>query len=124
MLIDLKYREDGFHVDVTLITADEQALSDASIARDVWWPDRMNWIVFPILALPRTHNLPRIPSAQKWTLVRTPSPLTRDAARQCLRLHNQNAAPGAQLSEAQLAQIERSWHESPSWVLAQVDFPE
>lgn len=124
MLIDLKYREDGFRVDVTLITPDEQALSDALIARDVWWPDRMNWIVFPVLALPRTRNLPRIPHSQKWTLERTPSPLTRDHARQCIRLHNESAAPGVQLSEAQLAQIESAWRESPSWVLARVDFPE
>jgi hypothetical protein len=124
MLIDLQYRDDGFRVDVTLITREEQALSDALIARDVWWPDRMNWIVFPVLALPRKRNPPRMPSAQKWTLRRMPSPLKRDEAMEMVRLHNQNAHPGAQLAEAQLAEIARSWHSSPSWVLARVDFSE
>jgi hypothetical protein len=122
MLIDLQYRDDGLRVDVTLITPDEQALSDASIARDVWWPDRMNWVVFPVLALPRNRNLPRIPRFQKWSIQRTPSPLTPDEARQRIRLHNESAPPGAQLSEVALSQIEKSWHES--WILARVEFPE
>ncbi len=56
MLIDLQYRDDGFRVDVTLTTREEQALADTLIARDVWWPDRMDWIVFPVLALPRKRN--------------------------------------------------------------------
>src|SRR5882724_5247819 len=106
MLIDLQYRDDALHIEVTLITPDEQALSDTAIARDVWWPDRLNWIVFPVLALPRKHNLPRIPRAQKWSVQRIPSPLTREEARQRIRLHNESAAPQSQLSEAQLAQIE------------------
>jgi len=124
MLIDLQYRDDGFRVDVTLITREEQALSDAMIARDVWWPDRMNWIVFPVLALPRKRIPPRIPAAQKWTLQRMPSPLQKADAMEMVRLHNQNARPGSQLAEAQLAQIARSWETSPTWVLARVDFPE
>jgi hypothetical protein len=124
MLIDLQYRDDGFRVDVTLITREEQALSDASIARDVWWPDRMNWIVFPVLATPRKRNLPSLPAEQQWTLRRMPSPLQQDEAMKRIRLHNRDARPGLRLSEAQLAQIEQSWHDSPSWVLARVDFPE
>ena len=124
MLIDLQYRDDGFRVDVTLITREEQALSDAQIAREVWWPDRMDWIVFPVLALPRKRNPPRIPAGQKWTLQRMPSPLKKDDALESVRLHNQNALPGSQLGEARLAEIARSWQDSPAWVLARVDFPE
>jgi hypothetical protein len=124
MLIDLQYRDDGFRVDVTLITPEEQALSDTLIARDVWWPDGMNWIVFPVLALPRKRNPPRIPSQQKWTLQRMPSPLKRDDAMEMVRLHNQNARSDSQLAEAQLAEIARSWQGSPTWVLARVDFSE
>ncbi len=124
MLIDLQYRDDGLRIEVTLLTADEQALSDTVIARDVWWPDRLNWIVFPVLALPRKHNLPRIPRAQKWSVQRIPSPLTLEEAGQRIRLHNQSAAPQLQLSEAQLAQIEASWDQNRSWVLARVEFPE
>jgi hypothetical protein len=124
MLIDLQYRDDGFRVDVTLITREEQALTDALIARDVWWPDRMDWVVFPVLALPRRRNPPRIPDAQKWSIQRMPSPLTRDEAMEMVRLHNQNALPGAQLGEARLAEIARSWQSGPAWVLARVDFPE
>ena len=124
MLIDLQYRDDGFRVDVTLITREEQALSDALIVRDVWWPDRMDWVVFPVLALPRKRNPPRIPVEQKWTLQRLPSSLTKDEAMEMVRLHNQNALPGSQLAEAQLAEIARAWKSSPAWVLARVDFPE
>lgn len=124
MLIDLQYRDDGFRVDVTLITREEQALSDTLIARDVWWPDRMDWIVFPVLALPRRRNPPRIPAHQKWNLQRMPSSLKRDDAMEMIRLHNQNALAGAQLPEARLAEIARSWQSSPEWVLARVDFPE
>ncbi len=124
MLIDLQYRDDGFRVDVTLITREEQALSDVLIARDVWWPDQMNWIVFPVLASPRKRKPPRIPSEQKWTLQRMPSPLKKDEAVEMVRLHNQNASPDSQLAEAQLAQIMRSWEGSPAWVLARIDFPE
>ena len=124
MLIDLQYRDDGFRVDVTLITREEQALTDALIARDVWWPDRMDWVVFPVLALPRRRNPPRIPAAQKWSIQRLPSRLTRDEAMEMVRLHNQNAHPGAQLAEARLAEIARSWQSGPAWVLARVDFPE
>src|SRR4051812_21233518 len=124
MLIDLQYRDDGFRVDVTLVTPEEQALSDTQIARDVWWPDRMDWIVFPVLALPSKRNPLRIPAQQKWTLKRMPSALTRDDAVEMVRLHNQNAHPGSQLAEAQLAQVVRSWQGSPAWVLARVDFPE
>jgi hypothetical protein len=124
MLIDLQYRDDGFRVDVTLITREEQALSDALIARDVWWPDRMDWIVFPVLALPRKRNPPRMPTEQKWSLQRMPSPLTKDEAMEMVRLHNQNALPGSQLAEARLAEVVRSWQESPAWVLARVDFAE
>ena len=124
MLIDLQYRDDGFRVDVTLTTRDEQALSDEMIARDVWWPDRMDWIVFPVLALPRKRNPPRIPPRQKWTLARRPSPLTKADAMEMIRLHNQNAPAGAQLAESQLAEIARSWQGGPAWVLARVDFPE
>jgi hypothetical protein len=124
MLIDLQYREDGFRVDVTLITPEEQALSDVQIARDVWWPDRMDWVVFPVLALPRKRNPPRIPPEQRWTLHRMPSLLTKDVAMEMVRLHNQNARADSQLAEAQLAEIARSWHSSPGWVLARVDFPE
>jgi hypothetical protein len=90
----------------------------------VWWPTRMNWIVFPVLALPRKRNPPRIPAAQKWTLQRMPSPLKRDDAMEMVRLHNQNARSGSQLAEARLAEIARSWQGSPSWVLARVDFSE
>ena len=124
MLIDLQYRDDGFRVDVTLITREEQALSDVLIARDVWWPDRMSWIVFPVLALPRKRKPPRIPSAQKWSLQRMPSPLRTEDAMEMVRLHNQNAHSGSQLAEVQLAEIARSWQGSPTWVLARVDFPE
>jgi hypothetical protein len=124
MLIDLQYRDDGFRVDVTLITPEEQALSDIVIARDVWWPDRMDWVVFPVLALPRKRNPPRIPTTQKWSIQRMPSSLTRDEAMELVRLHNQNALPGAQLAEAQLAEIARAWRSGPEWVLARVDFPE
>jgi hypothetical protein len=124
MLIDLQYRDDGFRVDVTLTTRDEQALSDEMIARDVWWPDRMDWIVFPVLALPRKRNPPRIPPQQKWTLERRPSPPTKADAMEMIRLHNQNAPAGSQLAESQLAEIARSWQGSPAWVLARVDFPE
>ena len=124
MLIDLQYRDDGFRVDVTLITREEQALSDVLIARDVWWPDQMNWIVFPVLASPRKRKPPRIPSEQKWMLQRMPSPLKKDEAVEMVRLHNQNASPDSQLAEAQLAQIMRSWEGSPAWVLARIDFPE
>jgi hypothetical protein len=53
-----------------------------------------------------------------------PSLLTKDVAMEMVRLHNQNALPDSQLAEAQLAEIARSWHSSPSWVLARVDFPE
>src|SRR6185369_14348063 len=109
MLIDLQYRDDGFRVDVTLTTRDEQALSDEMIARETWWPDRMDWVVFPVLALPRKRNPPRIPAAQKWSIQRMPSRLTRDEAMEMVRLHNQNALPGAQLPEARLAEIARSW---------------
>jgi len=77
MLIDLQYRDDGFRVDVTLITREEQALADALIARDVWWPDRMDWVVFPVLALPRKRTPPRIPPEQKWSIQRMPSALTK-----------------------------------------------
>ena len=115
MLIDLQYRDDGFRVDVTLTTREELALSDTRIARDVWWPDRMDWIVFPVLALPRKRNPPRIPAEQKWTLQRMPSPLKKDDALESVRLHNQNALPGSQLDEARLAQIARSWQDSPRW---------
>lgn len=124
MLIDLQYRDDGFRVDVTLITREEQALSDALIARGVWWPDRMNWIVFPVLALPRKRNPPRLPTEQKWTLQRMPSSLKKDEAMEMIRLHNQNALPASQLAEAQLAEIARGWQGSPSWVLARVEFSE
>jgi hypothetical protein len=124
MLIDLQYRDDGFRVDVTLITPEEQALSDALIARDVWWPDRMDWIVFPVLALPRKRNPPRMPAEQKWTLQRMPSSLTKDEAMEMVRLHNQNALPDSQLAEARLAEVARSWQDSPAWVMARVDFPE
>jgi hypothetical protein len=124
MLIDLQYRDDGFRVDVTLTTRDEQALSDALIARDVWWPDRMDWIVFPVLALPRKRKPPRLPAQQKWSVQRMPSPLKKDEAMEMIRLHNQNALPGLQLAEAQLAEIARSWQGSPAWVLARVDFAE
>ncbi len=53
-----------------------------------------------------------------------PSPLTQDEAMEMVRLHNQNALPGAQLAEARLAEIARSWQSGPAWVLARVDFPE
>ena len=124
MLIDLQYRDDGFRVDVTLITREEQALSDALLARDVWWPDRMEWVVFPVLALPRKRNLPRIPDEQQWTIERRPSTLERADAMELIRLHNQNARAGSQLAESELAQIARSWEGSPPWVLARVEFPE
>jgi hypothetical protein len=124
MLIDLQYRDDGFRVDVTLTSREEQALSDALIARDVWWPDGMNWVVFPVLASPRKRKPPQLPSAQKWSIHRMPSSLTREDAMELIRLHNQNARPDSQLAEAQLAQIARSWLDGPSWVLARVDFPE
>jgi hypothetical protein len=124
MLIDLQYRDDGFRVDVTLITREEQALADALIARDVWWPDRMDWVVFPVLALPRKRNPPRIPPQQKWTIQRMPSSLTKDEAMEMVRLHNQNAHPGTQLAEARLAEIARSWQSGPEWVLARIDFLE
>src|SRR5262249_2608612 len=124
MLIDLQYGDDGFRVDVTLVTPAEQALSDVRIARDVWWPQEMKWIVFPALALPRKRNLPHIPRSQTWTVERTPSPLSRAEASRLIRLHNESAAPGAQLSEAQLAEIERSWNDGTAWVLARVEFPE
>lgn len=124
MLIDLQYRDDGFRVDVTLITREEQALSDALLAREVWWPDGMDWIVFPVLARLRKRKPPRIPSAQKWTVQRMPSPLTSADALELIRRHNQNAAPGVQLADAQLTEIARSWQNGPSWVLARVEFPE
>jgi hypothetical protein len=124
MLIDLQYRDDGFRVDVTLTSPEEQALSDVQIARDVWWPARMSWLVFPVLALPSKRNPPRIPAEQKWTLQRMPSSLTKADAMEMVRLHNQNARPDTQLAEAQLAQIARSWNSSPEWILARIDFPE
>jgi hypothetical protein len=65
-----------------------------------------------------------MPAAQKWSLQRMPSPLTRDEAMEMVRLHNQNAQPGSQLAEAQLAEIARSWQNGPAWVLARVDFCE
>src|SRR4051794_27101825 len=118
MLIDLQYRDDGFRVDVTLITRDEQALSDELIARDVWWPDAMDWIVFPVLALPRKRKPPRIAAEQKWTVQRMPSPLTKAEGMELIRLHNQNAPSGTQLAEAQLAEIARVWSSGPPWALA------
>lgn len=124
MLIDLQYRDDGFRVDVTLTTREEQALTDALIARDVWWPDRMDWVVFPVLALPRKRTPPRMPPEQKWSIHRSPSPLTKSDAMELIRLHNQNAQPGTQLAEARLSQIARSWQSGPEWVLARVEFPE
>jgi hypothetical protein len=77
-----------------------------------------------VLALPSKRNPPRIPAEQKWSVQRMPSSLTPADAMEMVRLHNQNARSDAQLAEAQLAEIARSWKGSPAWVLARVDFPE
>jgi hypothetical protein len=70
MLLDIRYTDDGFIADALLTGPEERQLTDRDIARQVWRPEQILWIVPPVMARVRTERLARIPAKQKWSVVR------------------------------------------------------
>ena len=125
MLIDIQYEDDGFTVDILLLTQAEQALSDEQIARQVWWPGQIRWKLRPVWAEVRHDALPRIPSAQRWTFKRQVAGAEAiDEALQTVRDANECMADDAKLSEQTLQELEATWRNGLPWMRAIVSFPE
>ena len=70
MLLDIRYTDDGFIADALLTLPEERHLTDHEVARQVWRPEQILWIVPPVMARVKTKGLARIPTQQKWTVVR------------------------------------------------------
>jgi hypothetical protein len=70
MLLDIRYTDDGFIADALLTVPEERHLTDREVARQLWRPDQILWVVPPIVARVRTEGLARIPVQQKWTVMR------------------------------------------------------
>jgi hypothetical protein len=110
MLLDIRYTDDGFIADALLTGPDERRLTDRDIARQVWRPEQILWIVPPVMARLRTQGLAQIPAEQKWSVVRRIGAVLLAEAMVC-RLRARNGADHV-----------RTLPDRSAWVHARVRF--